>query len=278
MKSCQGFTLIEILIALFVSSVGMVALTMYCLSQQKSTVISTNISDMQQGLRATVDFIGRDIRMAGFDPGSSGSFGIRDIAFHNHEGVAEAAGEGFLQIAWDADEDGALDPGEIISYSLASGSEVSPDSLALTRELGSGGGRQPLAGYIVNMEFAFAIDEDLDGDLDRDPANKNNVLWLVDTDSNGTWDKLDTDGDGHITVADNGGAVGTIAGTATGIPVSTKYIRAVRIWLLARSEARDPKYVDSHVYVVGRKIVQPNNPFRHRLLERIVLCRNMGLN
>lgn len=277
MKSCRGFTLIEILIALLVSSFVMAGLIMYSLSQQRSTVTTTNVSDMQQGLRTAVDLIGRDIRMAGYDPNHDGRFGIRDIAFRDPEGAPNPAGEGYLEVAWDRDEDGVLDLDEIVSYSLASNSEISPNSLALTRQLAAGGGRQPLAGYIINMEFAFVIDKDDDGKLEHDPANPRSLLWLVDINSDGIWEKLDTNSDGAITVEDNGGSLGIMAGTSTGIAVDTKRIRGVRIWMLARSDSRDPKLVDSNIYVVGRKIVQPNDRFRHRLLERTVLCRNMGL-
>lgn len=276
MGTNRGFTLIEVLVTLFIASVSMTVLTMYCLTQQKSTVVSTNVSDMQQSLRAAMAFIIRDIRMAGYDPTASKNFGFLDIAFRDYEGSADTSGDDFLQLAWDANEDGVRDDDEIISYSLSDNSTAAPDSLALTREVDSGGGRQPLAGYIVQMSFAFAIDNDQDGALDEDSSG--NVLWLVDSDSDGSWDKLDVNGDGDISAADNGGSVGTIAGTDIGVTVSTRDIRAVRIWLLARSAAPDNDFTDTDIYVVGRDVVQPNDRYRHRLMERSVLCRNAGLS
>jgi hypothetical protein len=47
--------------------------------------------------------------------------------------------------------------------------------------------------------------------------------------------------------------------------------------MLAQSQAPDPNYTDSNTYVVGPHDVAPDNNFRHRMLERTVLCRNMGL-
>jgi type IV pilus assembly protein PilW len=278
MKSNNGFTLIELLITLMISTVLMLGLTMVFRSEQKSTYVQTNVSDMQQSLRAAMDFMVRDIRMAGYDPLNSGNFGVVDVAFRDYSATQDADGDGFLQISWDADEDGNLDDNEVVSYSLFDKSDAAPGSIALMRRLNSEVARQPLAGYVINMGFAFAIDADHDGRLDRDAAG--GVLWLVDSGSDGEWDALDASGDGVISAADlpAGGGVGRIVGTPTGISVSTKDIRAVRIWLLSRAEGRDPDFVDSNVYVVGRDVIQPNDGFRHRLLDRTVLCRNMGLD
>jgi type IV pilus assembly protein PilW len=247
MKSNNGFTLIELLITLMVSTVLMLGLTMVFRSEQKSTYVQTNVSDMQQSLRAAMDFMVRDIRMAGYDPLNSGNFGVVDVAFRDYSATQDADGDGFLQISWDADEDGNLDDNEVVSYSLFDKSDAAPGSIALMRRLNSEVARQPLAGYVINMGFAFA---------------------------------MDASGDGVISAADlpAGGGVGRIVGTPTGISVSTKDIRAVRIWLLSRAEGRDPDFVDSNVYVVGRDVIQPNDGFRHRLLDRTVLCRNMGLD
>lgn len=277
MKIEKGFTLIEVLVVLLMSSVILSSLMSVFQSQQKSTVVQTNVADMQQTLRAAMDFIVRDIRMAGYDPERSGNFGFEDIGFKNYGGDDDSSGHGYLQISWDEDEDGSLDSNELISYSLFNDSEVAPGSVALMRKLESQTTRQPLAGYVIAMGFAFAIDDDEDGELDLDSSG--NVMWVFDSGNDDDWENLDSDGDGDITVSDlGGGSSGKIFGTDTGLKASLGNIRAVRIWLLARSQASDKDYFDDNSYVVGRDVIQPNDNFRHRLLERVVLCRNMGMS
>jgi type IV pilus assembly protein PilW len=278
MKSKAGFTLIEVLVAMAVSLIILGSAYSVFLSQQKNTVVQTNISDIQQNLRAAMDFLARDIRMAGYagtDIGGVANFGFTDVGFKNYDTTSNGNGSGFVQFSWDMNDNGLLAADERVSYSLANDSPAAPGSIALMRELGSGG-REPMAGYVINLGLAFAYDADQDGEFDRDAAG--NVIWAVDTNNDGTWDNLDTNGDGQITEADlGGGATGIIAGASTGTPLRYGDIRAVRIWLLGRSQYPDNSFVDNRIYVVGRDVIQPSNNFRHRLLERTVLCRNMGL-
>jgi hypothetical protein len=217
-----------------------------------------------------MDFMVRDIRMAGY-PGP-----LRDPAANT--GFI-AVGDDFLQFSLDMNDDGDFDPAgtETVTYSLDNNQPaVAPGSTALMRN------GQPMAGYVTNIGFAFAIDYNQDGELDRGTEFGNqNVLWVVPgiADLSGVryWGNLDTNDDGQINAADGGGAPGKIAGTNTDIPVRLGDIRAVRIWLLGRSLAPDNSYTDNNLYVVGPDVIQPNDNFRHRLLERTVLCRNKGL-
>lgn len=280
MKSNAGFTLIEVLIAMCVSMFIMASAYSVFLSQQKSTTAQTSISDIQQNLRAAMDFLTRDIRVAGYagpNNGAGGNFGFVDVLFHDFDGVTQNPnGNSFLQFSWDMNDNGTRDAGETVSYSLSDTSVVALGSNALMRQLDSGGGRQPMAGFVEAMGLAFAYDFNQDGELDRDAAG--NIVWAVDSGHDGDWDSLDTNGDGQIDVADlGGGASGVIAGSDTGTPLRYQDIRAVRIWLLGRSENPDSAYTNRNTYVVGRDVIQPNDKFRRRLLERTVLCRNMGL-
>ena len=147
-----------------------------------------------------------------------------------------------------------------ISYSVADMPIAEPDGVVdLAREVG-GGGRQLMASNIVSLGLAYAYDNNGDGELDRDGGG--DIIWAVDADNDNDWDQLN---------------VTTGAVTPTGASADKRAIRAVRIWMLAQSEAPDPAYVDSKTYIVGPHVIKPNNSFRHRLLERTVLCRNMGL-
>jgi len=256
-----GFTLIEVLLAMVVSMIILGGAYMFFDSQQKQTTIQTNVSDVQQTLRAAMDFVSRDIRMAGYDPEISKKFGISDIRFHDYSANLSATGTSYIEFSWDQNGNGNLDSSETINYSLSNTSAVAPFALMYGTPL-----RAPLAGYVVALGFAYAIDTNGDGELDRDASNGNTV-WYVDVGNDNDWDSLTVNqGAGTNTISD------------TGIPVNTKDIRSVRIWMLAQSQAPDPKYTDNNTYVIGPHISTPNNNFRHRLLERTVLCRNMGLN
>ena len=256
-----GFTLVEVLIAMFITLVIMGGAYSVFNSQQKNTVIQTNVSDAQQTLGAALDFMSRDIRMAGFDPKFSGKFGIEDVKFKDYDNQDAANGTSAVTFSWDQNENGTAETGETVSYSLSNNSTAAPGSIAL---MYGTPGRQPLAGFITNLGLAYAIDADGDGELDKVGGQ---TMWAIDADNDNDWDSLTVDQ-----------AAGTAVVAETGIPVNKKDIRAVRIWLLSQSEAPDPNFTDTNTYVIGREVVQPNNNFRHRMAERIVLCRNMGLS
>ena len=72
----QGFTLIEIVIGLAISLILMgVAVSIFNV-QRKSYSLQEQVTEMQQNVRATMDMMVREIRMAGYDPAWSGFVGI----------------------------------------------------------------------------------------------------------------------------------------------------------------------------------------------------------
>jgi len=239
-----GFTLVEVLVAMVVSLIIMGGAYSIFNSQQRQTVIQTNISDAQQALRAAMDFMSRDIRMAGYNPTEGKTkFGITSISDTN--------GMGSITFTWD-------DPSGTISHryflSTLNGSSVAPNSRALIFN------GNPLAGFIVAIGFAYAYDIDNDGRLERNSAG--NVIWAIDADNDNDWDALNT-------------TTGTTSETGTKVHLDD--IRAVRIWILSQAQAPDPHFTDNKTYIVGANAVTPNNHFRHRIMERVVRCRNLGI-
>jgi len=229
---------------------------MFFNSQQRQTTIQTNVSDAQQTLRAAMDFMSRDVRMAGYnpDPNSTATFGINNISDIN--------GMSAITFTWD---NPTGPPTSSYYLSTIDGSAVAPNSRALMYNDGTGA--QPMAGYIVALGLAYAYDDsDADAELEIDTTN-GDTIWFYDAGDDDLWDSL--------TINQN---AGTNTTSATGINIDTKDIRAVHIWMLAQSQAPDQNYTDTNTYVVGPHIVTPNNNFRHRLLERTILCRNMGLS
>jgi len=59
--------------------------------------------------------------------------------------------------------------------------------------------------------------------------------------------------------------------------VAMSRIRAVRIWILARTRVPRPGYTDNSTYKVGRRVITASDNFRRRLLTTTVKCRNMGI-
>jgi type IV pilus assembly protein PilW len=64
----QGFTLVEIIVAIAIAGIVIGAIYSTYKSQQDSYVAQEQVVEMQQNLRAALYMIGRDIRMAGFNP------------------------------------------------------------------------------------------------------------------------------------------------------------------------------------------------------------------
>lgn len=258
MKPHAGFTLIEVLIAMVVSLVVIGGAYAVFNSQQKQTTIQTNISDAQQTLRGAMDFMCREVRMAGYDPTSTRKFGIIDIKQDSDDMSA-------ISFSLDANGDGTLDNNETYRYSIADMPIGAPNGTIDLARAAGGSGRQLLATNITTLGLAYAYDNNGDGQLDRDAAGE--VIWAVDDgNTESKWNQLQINQTAK-----------TVTSVATGTKVDTRTIRAVRIWMLSQSHAPDPNYIDATTYLAGPHVVQPNNNFRHRLLERTILCRNMGL-
>ena len=268
----NGFTLIELLVAMAITGIVAGAIFTAFQSQQKSYLIQDQVTEMQQNLRAAMDIMVRDIRMAGYDPTQSSGASIST----NSTGI-------MIQVTMDINSDSdCSDSNENITYGFSNANDANADGIAdagaanLGRKVG-GGGFQPLAENIEALGFAYAYSTGTTGKLATSPNG--HVIWAVDTDGNGNWDNLDTSDDGNITAADGPGTGnnGIINGSDTGIAVDTSLIRAVRIWILARTAMPDPNFRNTNTYVVGENVITPNDGFRRRLLSTTVKCRNMGI-
>jgi type IV pilus assembly protein PilW len=152
-----AFTLIELLITLVIFSVAITAIYTSYLTQQKTYLAQTEVTAMQQSLRAGMYHLERELRMAGFDPHSTAKAGF--LIADNDE----------LQITADLNEDGNMiastnDENEQVRYAINDG--------YLRREVW-GGGLQPLAQNVEVLDLVY-LDEDndvLNPDLGDVPAN-----------------------------------------------------------------------------------------------------------
>ena len=103
----KGFTLAELLVGLFVSGIVMTTILSAYYTQNKSYAVQDQLAAMVQNLRAAMDIMIRETRMAGYDPTGSTDAGIV---------VADQAS---LTITEDMDGDGSISSDESITYSLA---------------------------------------------------------------------------------------------------------------------------------------------------------------
>jgi type IV pilus assembly protein PilW len=300
-KNELGFTLIELMIAMVIASILATAIMMAFDSQQKTQVNQQLVVEMQQDARAALYLMQQDIRMAGYDETweDSNTDGVDDNRAtdgidndcdgsdgnpgedNNIAGIVRA-GSHIIQIRQDENRDSSFcDANDLITYALASGkaegtidSDGVADSGAMELRRGTQVGvdyLEPLAGSIQAISFGYAFDDDLgspDGLVDTDAGG--NIIWAFDSNADGLLDKqLDSNANGVIDEND------TPINLPATVPISR--IRAVRIWILARTRAplRDHQYTQT--YVVGDKVLTTSDDYERVLLTTTVNCRNLGL-
>ena len=248
--NCHGFTLIELMIALALSSIVITGIYTTFISQNKSYIVQSRVVEMQQTLRTVFLIMEKDLRMAGYDPSSSGNFVIASATHDSFE----------FGIDWD--EDGVLDGSEDFKYELYD----SNDPGAEKNELHKMSGGAAIAYNISALEFAYAYDAD--GDDDNDVAG-GQTIWAVPNGSN--WFNLDSNNDGEIDINDTEGGIDTLTS------VDVDDIRAVKVWVLVRSSKTDSEYTNTNTYIVGKKHFTANDHYRRVLGMVTIKLRNAGL-
>jgi type IV pilus assembly protein PilW len=145
----QGFTMIELMIAMVVSLLALAAIYSTFLAQHRSYQIQSETADMQQNIRAAIYYMQREIRMAGSNPFVTiPAFGITaagasSITFT--EDVRGAAA-GVPPVPGPPDGD-VTDPDENITYSLNGTNLQRTDNVTLVS--------QPVAQNINALNFVY---------------------------------------------------------------------------------------------------------------------------
>ncbi|MCL5808818.1 MAG: prepilin-type N-terminal cleavage/methylation domain-containing protein [Deltaproteobacteria bacterium] len=139
-----GFSLVELLIAAAVGLVVLGAMYSVFTIQNKTFGNQEQIVELQQNVRAAMDMMIREIRMAGYDPIEVNS--DSDPA-NNFSGVPVNASQ--LQVRADQNSDGAIDATseENIVYAYNAANKQ------ITRNIGAGA--QPFAENIDAFTFAY---------------------------------------------------------------------------------------------------------------------------
>ena len=113
-KNSAGFTLIELLVALAISAIVLLVLGQFFISTNKTNTIQEKVADTQQGIRASMELMTRDIRMAGLDPEGSAS----DAGFADNGNDDDNTDTNSIAIVYDYydDSDNAASDGDCEDY------------------------------------------------------------------------------------------------------------------------------------------------------------------
>ena len=247
----SGFTLIELLMAMVTGIIVLAGIYAAFNSQQKIHIKEQQVVDAEQNVRGAAHFMVREIRFAGMDETGTADAGFLIAGPHSirftldrHDGGTGGA-DGDVA---DADED--------ITYGFSAATDLDANGRA---DSGAAPimrvttGNDELAQDIHAIGFAYAFDFDGDGD---------GVLeeyWAYDSDGDGS---LDWDND---------------TGAGLGFTVNFDRIKAVRVWILARTRHALRDHSGLKDFIVGDKHVNVNDNFKYRLLTTTVKCRNMGI-
>ena len=154
-----GFTLIEMLLAMAVGSIVAAAIFGVYIALNSSYTIQNAAADVQQDLRAGMDFMVEDLMMAGLDPKGTADARI------------EAARADYIRFTSDRNMNGTVEEVdfEIITYSYDSGTDQ------LSQCLYEGTGSDDWETLLDNVSgFSFSY-LDVDGNDLGDPVNNDDL-------------------------------------------------------------------------------------------------------
>lgn len=315
-KNQCGFTLVELLIAMGLFIVVLTVIFSTFKSQQDSYVMQSQVSMTQQNLRAALYMVTRDIQMAGhyskfvnseylsdWDDSSATDVAIRPLMYHLNDvsGVSDVKDEtDIIVIIKASDEYHKLELGE----SATSGAGLS----LFNMELSNGGNLNynPSAGH---TKYGLLVKEDLSRAEVFEVGSSNNFIFnsgLIEDYGEGdsiykldvimyridnsdpdhpalTRKNLGTENHFSVIAEDidnlqfefilNDGSIVEDLDTVSNIPL----IRAVKVYILARSENEIRGYTDPNTYEMGSVNYNPNDRYMRRLLSSTIKIRNIGM-
>ncbi len=142
----KGFSLIEIMVAIAIMSVLSIAMMKTYTGFTRVYTTQEVAAGVQQDLRAALNIMTQDIRMAGFDPLDTDNFGVE---------VATATN---IRITSDTDVDGVIDDSDFerVTYNFNAGTNRLEQVLYETTGSES---TQPVVDNVTNVAFTY-LDED----------------------------------------------------------------------------------------------------------------------
>lgn len=174
-----GFSLIELLIALFISGLVMAITVVIYISQSQNYSQLDDIANIQQDLRGALIILPIEIRQAGCDPTESNIPGIQVATKNQFWFSMDRGGNPVNNDLADGDTN---DPGENVAFGLSVANDSNANGIvdnggadwSGTGSLGRniGGGFEELANNIEALEFNYVLN---DGSTSLAPPNLNNI-------------------------------------------------------------------------------------------------------
>ena len=140
-NSNKGFTLIELMVALAATSILAVCIWATYVTQLKSHITQQQVVQMQQNLRAAMQLIEREVRMAGYDPLRTAGAGVTTMIGNTFEFNMDLTQNGDV-----------LDPNERVRYALTNDGA---GNQFLGRDNFGGLGLQPVADNIDALNIVY---------------------------------------------------------------------------------------------------------------------------
>jgi prepilin-type N-terminal cleavage/methylation domain-containing protein len=286
----QGFTLVELMIAMAISLITMGLIYNGYKTQQEAHTNERLTVDMQQNARSTLAFMRREIRMANYNPwawdglDNDGNGSPDDAAELNRVRGFQTVRVDQLNFTLDLNSDGDdSDANENITYGFDNGDDGDQDGIADSGAAVVGRKDRsdtadpfrPLAFDVHAIAFAYAFDDDGDGALDTYPGVPGGIIvWAFDSDGDGRLDRhLDTNMDGRIDEGDDEG--GNTLASAGIADIDRDRVRAVQVWILTRSQvAMRGRSVPAQTFVVGPNHIAANDGFKRCLFNSMITARN----
>jgi len=144
----QGFTIIELMLAIAIAGIVMASFYSVYISQQSSYLRQEKVASMHQNIRSAMYYMGREIRMAGLDPTGEAGAGIQSdssaSSIHFTEDISGQNGNG--------PPDGDTgDTNEDITYSLTDNDGDGDTDLVRN----TGTGNRLIAENIMSLIFKY---------------------------------------------------------------------------------------------------------------------------
>ncbi len=157
-----GFTLIELLIAVAITSIFILAAGQLFITTNEINTVQEQLAGTQQSIRASMEIMARDIRMAGLAPsGSATNAGFLDNGDTDDEDDTDSNS---IAIGYDLNGDGASEVDRAYFYRSADEKLMIRDGTrteSLTED-----------GTISSLTFSYTL---ADGTTDSDPTGSGNL-------------------------------------------------------------------------------------------------------
>ena len=242
----RGFTLVELMIALFVSGLVMATVVSVYIAQTRSYSEQDDIANIQQGLRGALVLLPMDIRLAGCDPTESNNPGIIAATRTRFQFTRDIGGDSVNANTGDGD---VIDDSENIAFGLAAANATDTNNNGIVDngdlDWSSTGSLSRLPG-VVGLPPQQLQPQLIDSIADNIEALEFNYI-------------LDD-------------------GTTSLAPAIPNKIREVQISLLARATNPATGFVNTSTYTTASGVVwnPPDDNFRRRMVVTSIQLRNMG--